>query len=65
LFAMQATMRRTAPAKAARAAGIVAPAIPAGRAPGAAVHWQYRLGNAPVHALSDAPAMGSGGATVM
>jgi hypothetical protein len=65
MFAMQPSMLRTAPAKAALAAGIGAPARLAGRAPVAAVHWQYRPENAPVRALSDLPAMGSGGATVM
>jgi hypothetical protein len=65
MFAMQTSMLRTAPAKAALAAGIGAPAFPAGRAPGAAVHWQYRLESGLSRKRSDAPAMGSGGATVM
>jgi hypothetical protein len=65
MFAMQTSLLRTAPAKAALAAGIGAPAIPAGRAPGAAVHWQYRLEEPLFRNRSDAQAMGSVGATVM
>jgi hypothetical protein len=65
MFAMQASMLRTAPAKAALAAGIGAPAFPAGKAPGAARHWQYGRGNELFRKRSDAPLMGSAGAPVM
>jgi hypothetical protein len=64
MFAMQTSLLRTAPAKAARGDGIGMPAIPA-RAWRLARHAQYRAESEPFRNRSDMPAIGSVGAMVI